>query len=99
MKKFVGAGLTLVCLAFVSVGCDMQRLSNALAPTGLDVSGASTAVNGLVGKWASLTGTDVASLKTCSNFQWNVTSQTATSINGQFSVVCLGTYNVTGKRC
>ncbi len=95
MKTLVRATILCFALSPLSTGCDMQRLSNALAPTGLDVSG-TAAVGALTGKWASALGTDVASLKTCSNFSWNVTSQTPNAISGQFTAVCLGTYSVTG---
>jgi hypothetical protein len=95
MKMIVRA--TLVCLALVpfAVGCDLQRNPNALAPTALQ-GGSAAAGGALVGQWASQTGAEVSSLSTCSNFRWNVTSQTATTIEGQFSAVCLSTYNVTG---
>lgn len=63
------------CVAF-------ERESNPAAPT----SGASVApVPSLVGVWTSEPVDAFPSPNSCSNLQWRVTSQTPTSLEGEFA--------------
>jgi hypothetical protein len=91
----------LAALMTVALGaCDQQKpvANDATGPSPTtDVAGSGGPALAYVGRWASQTSpTAVATLSSCSNFQWNVTSQTATTMTGQFSAVCLGMYQVTG---
>jgi hypothetical protein len=50
----------------------------------------------LLGTWSSGTNTPLTDSSGCNNFQWAITSQTATTIAGTFSAVCLGSTVVSG---
>jgi hypothetical protein len=51
---------------------------------------------GLTGLWASQAGTGIPASWDCSAFQWNITSQTTTSVAGDFSARCSGVVTVSG---
>jgi hypothetical protein len=53
-------------------------------------------VNMLGGQWASVTSTATSLLGSCTNFQWSVTEQSATSASGSFSATCFTTLQVSG---
>ena len=93
----------------LSLACDVQRGSNSpTAPSAVDPAPASprttAAVNTqLTGYWVSSAGSTtssstaaVADMTSCSNFQLRITSQSGNTANGTFSVVCLGTYPISG---
>jgi hypothetical protein len=71
-------------------------LAKATSPSGSTIGTDATGTAALVGLWASPAGAAVANLSSCSNFQWNVTSQAGNAIAGTFSAVCLGAYQVNG---
>jgi hypothetical protein len=87
----------LLTLALGACGLQQSPDNGATAPSPTTTDGTGGPTLAYVGRWASPTSsTTVAKLSSCSNFQWNVTSQTGNSITGQFSAVCLGAYQVTG---
>ena len=93
----------LAASAVVSTACSVERTSSVVAPSTTAVTATTnTAPKSMLGTWVSATTLSTASLtalvplSSCGNFQWNVTSQTATSATGTFAAVCPGPYNVAG---
>jgi hypothetical protein len=92
--------IALAAAAILSSACSFQRQSEVLAPTQVtpDNGGGGAAPGSgpsLLGTWASQNLT-VPSASSCGNFQWTVTSQTATTMAGNFSIECAGNITVTG---
>ena len=87
MKNRILAAL-LSASALVATGCiGFERKSTLTGPT--------AAGNGaLLGNWSS--GNIIPSPDSCTDFKWNVTDQTATSANGNFSASCAGDLKLTG---
>ena len=103
-------------LSVVAVAaCGVERTSTVLGPTTaatVAVAGTSVSSSSLLGTWvvqgtqtkAAVTTSAVAALpdfSSCSNFQWTITTQTATEAAGKFSADCTGGLvlagNITGK--
>src|SRR5256885_14714268 len=80
------------CLALMAA-CGFERSGNALAPTST-TNGASSSFMGL---WASQTLSDLPSVSTCGNLQWQVTAQTSTALAGNFSATCGGGIAISGS--
>ncbi len=53
-------------------------------------------VNILGGQWVSTTTNASSLLGSCTNFRWNATQQSASSVAGNFSATCYTTLQVTG---
>ena len=91
---------SLAALVAITTACGVERQSTVLGPT--STAGKTSATSTLLGTWVSATPISTAAiatlpvLSTCANIQWQVTSQTAASVVGQFSAVCPGGSNVTG---
>lgn len=97
MKSLTRALAVCVFLAPMAAGCELQRTSTSLAPSALEVGGGGgNAVGALMGLWGSQASLGVASVETCTNFTWNIASQTPTAVSGQFQAVCLGSYTIAG---
>jgi hypothetical protein len=79
--------LPLVVIAVFSTGCELQQKSTPVSPSAPTVSNGGTATS-YVGTWASAVGISSLSADKCGNFQWNITSQTQTSIAGDVSATC-----------
>jgi len=95
--KHLAILVTLTLAAAATSACDMQQLANGTITAPSSTSTTNMGVSLLMGLWASpSSSTTVAKLSTCSNFQWNVTAQAASSASGPFSAVCLGAYQVSG---
>ena len=92
--------VALAAAAILSSACGFQHQSStaptAAAPDAGGAGGASGPTSGLLGTWASQSLT-VPSASSCGNFQWVVTSQTATEMAGNFSVECAGNITITGS--
>jgi hypothetical protein len=91
MNKILGCVVIVAtaCLA----ACGFQRTTNVLAPSTGGSSGTTAA--SYTGTWSSSFALPAAS--SCGNFQWNITSQTATSVAGTFSATCGGGIAITGQ--
>jgi hypothetical protein len=99
IKRILGA-LTAIAAAGVLGACGYQHQANALAPTSTATAtssptGTSSAAS-FTGTWTSLAVT-APSPSSCTNFQWHVTNQTATSIQGDFSADCPDGLSITGS--
>jgi len=95
MKKSL-LSLTLVALAVATAGCTKFQSSKTVtapsAATPPSLPGGSNSGD-MVGTWSTR---DVGSTftipdpKSCTDFQWNITSQSATAIAGTFTALCDG---------
>jgi hypothetical protein len=91
--------VVLVLAAGLSAGCEFARKSSTIAPSPTDTpTGGSGSTPSLVGTWSSQgTVNDLPpQVQSCTNFQWNVASQTASSISGSFTATCTGGVGITG---
>jgi hypothetical protein len=93
---------SLAAVVAVNAACSVERTSSSLAPSSVNVAASTTSASkSLIGTWVSANTLSTAAitalvpLSSCGNFQWNITSQTATAANGTFVAVCPG-YNVAG---
>jgi hypothetical protein len=86
MKKLALAAAVSM-MAALSTACLEFEHKSTLGPT-------TTGIGALSGSWSSTN--IIPSPSTCSNFQWNVTDQTATSAGGSFSATCAGDLKLTG---
>jgi hypothetical protein len=94
---------SLAALVAINTACSIERTSSSLAPSAVNVAASTTSASkSLIGTWVSASTVSTAAitglvpLSSCANFQWNVTSQTATAATGTFAAVCPGPYNVAG---
>jgi hypothetical protein len=100
MKRTPSLYLALAVAAILSSGCGFERQSSVLAPTANPDNGGGTpppaSGPNYLGTWASQNLT-VPSASSCGNFQWTVTSQTATTLAGTFSLECSGNITIKGN--
>jgi hypothetical protein len=93
------------CFAAVAVvaaaGCGYQHSTNLVAPTSTDGSrpsnNAPTGSGPLVGTWTSNALPSVPTNGRCGNFQYQITSQTPTTIGGTFTGICAGGLTISGN--
>ncbi len=95
---------SLAVVVAVNAACSAERTSSSLAPSIVNVATSTTSASkSMIGTWVSANTLSTAAitalvpLSSCGNFQWNVTSQTATSATGTFAAVCPGPYTVAGN--
>lgn len=81
-RYILGVGLA----ASLATGCSYER-GNPTEPT-------SSGIQALTGNWASATN---VSRENCTDFQWSITEQTATSASGTFSATCKGDLRINGS--
>ena len=89
----------LVAASAFATACGYQHNSSGLAPSSLGTPAATNntpVTTPYVGTWVSAQSVTFPSPSSCGNFQWEVTSQTATSIAGNFSTVCAGNLTISG---
>jgi hypothetical protein len=98
MTTRVSALIVLAATAALAAGCGFShQRSSPLAPSTTGSTTTSTSSSSYVGTWrdASSAGVAPTAPDSCNSFQWQVTTQTATSISGQFLAIC-GAYSVSG---
>jgi hypothetical protein len=87
----------LLAAAAVSVALGgsacIDQNGNVTLPTSPTLDGTPTTPGSLTGLWA---GNGQASVDNCHGIQWNVTSQTATSLSGTFSAICANIVTISG---
>ena len=94
--------LATLAVAVVVTGCGFEHQKNVLAPSDTPAArhrrapAANTSGPSMVGVWTSRVFTPPSS-STCSNFQWHVTSQTATSLQGDFTADCAAGLSISGS--
>jgi len=87
MKNYIF--VSVLAFAAAATGCAaFEHVSTMASPT---VAG----VSALMGNWAFASSV-TPSASTCSDFKWNATEQTATSVRGSFSATCAGDLKVSG---
>jgi hypothetical protein len=87
MKKY-SLLVVLSIAAAAAAGCvDFDRQSSATSPT-------AAGNNSLMGSWTS--GSLIPTPSTCTDFNWTVSEQTATTAKGSFSATCAGDLELTG---
>jgi hypothetical protein len=101
--KNIRVFVVMVAASAMLTGC---QFSNKLAPTAPSVAGSTSspsspapaagtaAVASAAGTWASPTIAGLPNISSCSNLQWQISSQSATSVAGSVSAVCGGVVNV-----
>jgi hypothetical protein len=108
MRKLICALALLGPVSLATTGCGLDRSSSVLGPTSDNSaasggsSGGATGTTGsgssLVGTWTSSNTTPALATPTsCGNFQYQITSQTATAISGTFSGTCGGGTTLSGN--
>jgi hypothetical protein len=97
----------LLAVLAASAACSVERTSSVLGPTSAGAAKSSTP--SMLGTWVVQGPLTTASVKTaaspgalpdfssCSNFRWEVTSQTATQVAGTFTADCAGDVTVRGN--
>jgi hypothetical protein len=99
MTKVCSLPVVIVTLALGVVACDFQRSGSTSSPSGVPSTGPSSATGSLLGTWASGAPAGAGALpdpKSCSNFQWTITSQTQSTVSGDFSAACAGAITIQG---
>jgi hypothetical protein len=94
-----------VSVLALTTACGSDRQTSVVAPSSAGVAArvaTNVAAPSLLGTWVSASTmstaaiTGLPSLSTCGNFQWQLTSQTATQASGRFIAVCPGNLVVDG---
>jgi hypothetical protein len=96
MKRSLALFASLVVASLVSVACGFQHQTSVLSPTAPTNSSSAPGPNptpgvttpSLVGAWSSNPLPTLPSANSCGNFQYQIASQTATSIAGTFTAAC-----------
>jgi hypothetical protein len=102
MARFLALLLTLA-VAAPGAGCAFDHSSNMAGPSSASSSAASSTAGGtlaagsLTGLWESNTLPVLPSPSSCGDFQYQISSQTSSSISGTFSAVCGGGLSVSGN--
>src|SRR5712691_10858740 len=102
MNKFLTLITALVAASTLTTACGFEHTTNVLVPDPVGTKpntgnpSAAPPSTALVGTWTSQSLT-VPTTSGCSNFQWKVTSQTATSVAGTFEADCAGGVIVSGS--
>ena len=85
---------------FVSASCGFQHTSSSpltpTAPTAPIGGGATSAPQTYVDTWVSQSLSQLPNASSCTSLQWHVTSQTATTLAGDFSAAC-GNVSINGS--
>lgn len=86
----------LIVAATVSA-CGFEHSQSLAAPSAVSAPGPGPASSGaLSGVWSSQSAVTIPSGTSCGNFQWRVTSETSTSIVGEFYASCAAGLVVSG---
>jgi hypothetical protein len=104
-RSFLLLSSALTALA-ATAACGVERTSTVLGPTtAATVAGTST-IPSLLGTWVvqgtstasstKTTSTSLPDFSSCSNFQWTITTQTASEASGKFSADCVDGLSLVG---
>jgi hypothetical protein len=102
MNRTLSFFTALVAASALSGGCGFERQSTPLEPTPATATDPGPGVpynpqQPWVGVWASAPLIGLPNPATCGNLAWTVTSQTGTSLAGNFSAVCGGNTTISGS--
>lgn len=103
-RTLVPAAVTLLAASVFAGGCAFERNTSVVAPTTPNAPAAAPSPGGvspsgspqLVGMWVS-NEVQLPSPSSCGHFQYQITSQTASSIAGTFTAQCGGGLNISGN--
>ena len=85
---YLAAGLAV---AVLTAGCAQFETSReTLSPSAPSPIPGGSSTGPLVGTWAPSQGITAPDPSTCTNFQWEITSQSDTEVQGRFSAECAG---------
>src|SRR5882672_5178196 len=107
IKNLCAITVTLAASVMLA-GCQFQNKTTLLptAPSSANTSAssssstttaASTSGAAAAGTWASPTIAGLPNISTCTNLQWQISSQSATSVAGNVSAVCGGVVTVSAN--
>ena len=92
MLHRIGLSVGVLGAALLAAACGFETTRDVVAPT--EHLGSSAAA---VGVWTSMSFSP-PDPKSCGNFEWKITSQTSTSMAGDFSASCMnGSVEITGS--
>lgn len=90
----------LLTSSILTAACDFERRSDRLNPiaptTEPGPSPTPTPSQSMVGTWSSNALPGLPNPSTCGNLHWSISSQSATSLAGEFSAVCAGNVTIAG---
>src|SRR5262245_37547998 len=93
MKRSALLVAVLAAAELATTACSFERTRSLLEPTATGSTGSGGV--SLVGLWASPP--SIPDINSCGNFQYEIASQTATSIAGVFTADCGGGATVLGN--
>lgn len=102
MMKRTFSLITLAIAVTLATACGFEHHeSNPFAPTsggsnGDSGPGTSTSSGPMIGTWASQGAATIPSVSSCGNFSWQISSQSANSLSGNFYAECGGNVAVSG---
>jgi hypothetical protein len=96
MNRFLSHLVTIVAASTLGVACGFEHATNVVAPTtgsgaGSGTNNGPTSTPSLVGLWTSAAPNAAPTLpdpNTCGHFQYQIASQTSTTISGSLSARC-----------
>ena len=100
MKLMKWSSVALILAAGLGTACGFERRSSTIAPSPTGTpAGGSGATTSFVGTWSSQASpSDLPpEVRSCTSFQWTVSSQTATTISGGFTATCAAGVTITGS--
>jgi hypothetical protein len=102
MKRTHFQCLMLVAATIVATACAFEHHTTGLSPSSLNAggggsSGTASGSGSMIGVWSSQSIASLPSAANCGNFQWQIGSQSASSVSGTFSALCAGDLTVSGS--
>ncbi len=85
VRAIVGAALALLVGACVG----FEHTTTPVSPS-------DPALRSYLGNWAAASATSFPTPQSCGGLQWNITSQDATHVSGEFQATCSGGITLTG---
>ena len=89
--------LVLAAALCVAAGCEFVRETTGPTTPSPGAPSPPAGSSTMMGSWQSQTNTPLVDSSTCGQWKWVITSQTATSIAGTFTAVCLGSVPFSGS--
>lgn len=93
LASFIGA---LMVTTTVSACAGFEHSETLVSPTAPSLPSAPSGAGSLTGTWSSILPKNL-SASSCSSFQWSITSQTPSSLAGQFYAICAGVILINGN--
>jgi hypothetical protein len=94
-RALIGA-LAFTVGAAACVGFERESSNSMMAPSGGSPSGGTNEALSLTGVWVSQSTDELPSANSCADLQWRITSQTPTSLAGEFAATCADGVSIMG---